>query len=253
MLKEERLELICSLVGQHKYASYEDLTGALGASKATVRRDLELLAEQGRLDLVRGGAVARQDSVRSELPYEQKRRYMRDEKRRIAQAAAQMVAPGDCIFLESGTTVREMVPFLAGKQMLHVITGDIAIAGDLTCYPHIKVTVLGGELRSGYFNLNGFFAEQFLDSLKVDICFCAVDAITKDGGCMINELSQEVALKQKCLQAGKKAVLLCDHGKVGKEALIRLYDVSAFHKVIMGKELQKEYLETFANAELMLV
>ncbi len=245
MLKDERLNILENYVNQHRFASYHDLTRMLNASKATIRRDLEALANSGRLVMVRGGAASINSSVMSELAYDQKQQSHDAEKVRLAQEAVQFIKPRDTIILDAGTTIRKIVPFLAHISELHVITCDIAIAADLSYLSNVTVTVVGGTLRQGYFNLTGHFAETLMDHLCADIAFLSFDTISsKSEKCMITNMD-EVGIKQKFISVANRTVLLCDHSKFGHESVVGVCSIHDIDTFLVGKELASSTLDQF--------
>ena len=246
MLRNERLKYILDLIDRNKSISIQTLSSETNASTATIRRDLELLSEQNRIILVRGGAVSKSTNGDAELPYDVKRQRNTEEKIRIASAAAAYVNAGDTIILDSGTTTKHMVPFLAKLTFVSVITCDIAIAASCSYYPNIEVNVIGGKLRTGYYNLYGYIAENTIRTLNADIAFCSTDTICVSNGCMITNI-EEVFIKQKILECADRGVMLCDHTKIGRNATVSMYGVSDLDAVITGKELSPETLETFGE------
>jgi len=52
----ERERLILEMMQVRGFISFQELDGRMDAAPATIRRDLERLARQGRIERVRGGA-----------------------------------------------------------------------------------------------------------------------------------------------------------------------------------------------------
>ncbi|GEM_PF-1070284 len=252
MLKDERLKYIEDYVNQHKRVPYQELMNQLQISKATVRRDLELLNSENRVILVRGGAIAKKTTANFELPYNMKLEVNSAEKLRIAEAAAQMVQAGNTIVLDSGTTTKHMIPFLAQLPYVNIITCDVIIAASCSYYPNIETTVIGGKLRSGYYNLYGYIAENVIQTLSADIAFCSIDAISKTNDCMITNI-EEVSIKQKIRSCASRRVMLCDHTKIGCNAVVKVYDIDGFDKIICGRELSQEVLSDFNSLKERIV
>ncbi|MEG1191113.1 MAG: DeoR/GlpR family DNA-binding transcription regulator, partial [Oscillospiraceae bacterium] len=155
MLKDERLEKIECLVNERKYVAISDLMLELSISKATVRRDLELLSEGGKLAITRGGAVSVSGGTTYELPYLEKKKVNHEEKIRIAHFAAALVKPGETILIDAGTTCIEMVPFLRERGNIMVATNDLMIALELGRCPNIETILIGGVLRKDFNTTSG--------------------------------------------------------------------------------------------------
>src|SRR5579871_5645254 len=115
MLERERHQLIQKLVNERSIISVGDLVELLGASEATVRRDINAMAERGEVKRVRGGAEALHPRHRSHMvgvPFELSRDVCVPQKRAIARAAAELIAPGESIVINGGTTTLRLVDYL---------------------------------------------------------------------------------------------------------------------------------------------
>ena len=118
MLRHERLERIEEYINHHRYVTIPQLVEAFDISSSTIRRDLEALGEAGRVELTRGGVMSLHRNVSEEASYNEKVEANREEKARIAAAAARMIKPGCTLFVDSGTTTRELVPYIMDVQGL---------------------------------------------------------------------------------------------------------------------------------------
>jgi DeoR/GlpR family transcriptional regulator of sugar metabolism len=96
-----------------------DVAGAaaeFGTAEMTIRRDLDQLVERGVARRVRGGAVNL--LMRGEeLPFAMREIEAVDAKRRIAAAVAGLIADGEAVGLDSGTTVVETARALTGRRV----------------------------------------------------------------------------------------------------------------------------------------
>ena len=152
MLEVERQQLMLHHIRLHGSGNVADLAQALGVSASTVRRDLADLSGRRLLNRVRGGASAA-DPQLPELASRMVAQH--SQKRLIGAAAADRVANGSTLLIGGGTTTEAMVPFLAGKKQLTVLTNALNVAGLLGNYPEITVVVLGGILRHDQLSLFG--------------------------------------------------------------------------------------------------
>ena len=129
-LAPQRRQRIRSIVESRRAARLEDLSTSLGVSQATVRRDLDALAMEGRLRRVHGGAVAL-DERPSELHFDVKAVEAAAEKARIAARAVELLSPDDTVYLDSGSTVLEAARLLRGWDRLTVVTNSLPAATKL--------------------------------------------------------------------------------------------------------------------------
>lgn len=250
MIRDERLNKMEAYINAHQYVSVDELVEQFHVSKATVRRDLDILGEQGMICLLRGGARKKGD-VEKELKYSEKLSRNREEKVRICQFASALIQEGQTIFLDTGVTAREMIPFLSEMQDVHVVTNDIWIATNLSTNANIKVTVPGGDIRRGYFTIKGSETEQFLSNLYVDIAFISIDAIDRKFGCSITN-NDEVLIKRQMISHSKKSVMIADHSKFESMASWRVCRLSEIDLFITGEELAVDILRCYEQENISI-
>jgi len=253
MIREERLAEILQYINQKKFVSIHELCKVFSISKATVRRDLNQLNKTGHILLSRGGARYMQEAE-NELPYDEKRKHHKDEKLCICQRACEIIKDGSLVIIDTGTTTREMAQFLKDRKNLHIVTNDIMIAVELATNRFIDLTVTGGSVRKGYYTLNGYSAESFLQQLHADIAFLSLDAVDSEMGGMITNMD-EITLKQRIIQCADYVVALCDHSKFGKKSFLKVCSLEEIDLFITGKELPKAILNSFEqrDAKIQLV
>jgi len=148
MLERERHRLIQKLVEERSVISVGDLVELLGASEATVRRDINAMSERGEVKRVRGGAEALRPRHRSHLagvPFELSRDICVPQKRAIAREAAALIAPGESIIINGGTTTLRLVEHLRDAD-LDILTNSFAIAAELLDTSNNRVTIAGGTI-----------------------------------------------------------------------------------------------------------
>ena len=135
MLEKERHNLILKLVDERSIVSVGDLLDLLGASEATIRRDINALAEKGEVKRIRGGAEAVRPRHQPHLvgmPFAMSQDVSVPQKRAIARAAAELIAPGESIIINGGTTTFALVEFLENSD-LDILTNSFPIAAKLFC------------------------------------------------------------------------------------------------------------------------
>ncbi len=225
-LPVERRQRILQLLEAQGGLRTVELRQALDVSVATVRRDLGVLADQGLIERTHGGAFLRTPGTAHEPPFAVKAAMMREEKERIADAAARMIQPGSTVILDSGSTTLALARRISGKRVTVIaldLTGAQAAASGQT-----EVLLVGGRVRNGLFSLVGPWAEDTLAGLHGDIFFLAADAVDSEE--VTNSTVDEAALKRLAIRAAREVVLVADHGKFGRRALAhvcRLEELSA--------------------------
>lgn len=149
----ERQDMILQYIKARGSGQIKELAEFVGASEATVRRDLDELDHMGKVERTHGGAVSNRFGTSFERQHEDKLNLMQEEKLRIAQAAASYIKEGDTVFIDSGTTTYFMKNCLSDIPNLTVFTYDLIIAYALELHPTSNLFVTGGQRRPGYNNV----------------------------------------------------------------------------------------------------
>ncbi len=226
MLEVERQQLMLHHIQVHGSGNVADLAQALGVSPSTVRRDLAELSGRHLLTRVRGGASVT-DPQRSE-PWRVVARG--PEKRRIGAAAAQRISDGSTVLISAGTTTEAMLPFLAEKKQLTVLTNALNIAGPLSSYPEVTVVVLGGILRRGQMLL-GLMAERTLAEFHVEVAVYGAFGIDAEHGLYVSP-AEQAATDRVLLASAAAVVVVADHSKFGRSGPVRLVPPQALDCVV---------------------
>ena len=254
MLKDERLERIEEFINLNRYASMSELTEMFSISKATIRRDLELLEKMNRVALTRGGAASINRGTMYELPYVEKRNANREEKTRIARAACGRIRSGETVMLDSGTTTYEMADFIDDAKGVCVATNDLMIAMALTKRPGVELFIIGGGVRKGFYTATGYFAAANVCNYNFDRAFVSVDAINLAHGCMITN-AEEVDVKRSIIKSAREVIVVCDHTKFEATAFVGICPVEQINGIITGCELDEgirdKFLERGCSLELV--
>ncbi len=243
MIRDERISRMGTYISAQQYVSMDELVSRFHVSKATVRRDLEILNQQGVICLLRGGA-RKKDCVEQELMYAEKLGRNREEKVRICQYASTLIQEEQTIFLDTGVTAREMVPYLCEMRNIHVVTNDVWIAAHIVQNMDIKVSMPGGNIRRGYYTMKGSETEQYMSNLYVDIAFISIDAVDSDFGCSITN-NDEVLIKHQMIAHSQNTVIIADHSKFETVASWRVCPLEDIDLFITGKELKKDTAECY--------
>ena len=129
--------------------SVNALCDALGVTPVTIRNDLTMLEQEGRLMRVQGGAVRM--PTETAIPENQEISQLA-RKQAIGQTVAQMVRDGDTLFVNSGTTCEIVAAQLSIRRNLNIVTNSLNVAVKLGAMPTFRVLLLGGEINvaSGY-------------------------------------------------------------------------------------------------------
>lgn len=242
MFQQERHQVIIDLINNEHRVKVLDLVERLKASEATIRRDLQELEEQGYLKRTHGGAMLEISST-LEPTFLEKEIAQLEEKKHIARLAASRVNDGDVIIMDSGTTVAEMVPFIATKQIT-VITNSVPVISALNYYENINLIVIGGQSRSVTRSVVGAFANQMILSLHADKAFIGTNAIDLKYGLTTPNI-EEAKTKESLISISDEVYALIDDAKFNVVSLVKFAKLSDIDAVITNMETTESVLNTY--------
>ena len=229
LLPADRLQVITDFIRQRGSVRSRDLVQALGVTDETIRRDLARLAEQGLVRRAHGGALAVRPSDETDTAFRLREHAV--EKAAIGRRAAELVKDGSSIILDSGTTTLGLARALRGKENLTVVTTAVTNAIELVGNPTMSVIMTGGVIRPTTFGASGQLAAATLRGLHVDQTFLAIHSVSVAGG-LTYPLFEEVDAKRAMIEAASEVILLADHSKFGRQALVRVAPITAVNRII---------------------
>jgi len=246
---DRQIQLL-QLVARRQRVTVADIVEQFSVSEATARRDLETLANQGKVQRVHGGAIAIQ-STPPELPLLERGNEQETEKRRIGQAAAALVREGETVFLGSGTTVLEVARALRVINGLTVITNSLPVLNTLVdC--ECTVVCLGGMLRPSELSFIGHITEQALAEVRADKVFIGTRAISLEDG-LTNEYLPETLTDRAILRAGREVIVVADHTKLGRAATVLLAPLDRVGTIVTNKDAPAEFVEALREHNIQIV
>jgi DeoR family transcriptional regulator of aga operon len=252
MRQPDRLGKILEQLSASGSVAVAELSGELGVSSATVRRDLALLEEQRLLARAHGGAVAL--GVLYELPLRYRSTRFHEEKCRIAQAAIERVPEGVAVGMTGGTTTTEVARRLSDRNRLTVVTNSLNIASELAVRPNLKLVVTGGVARAESYELVGPFAESALGALNLDVAIIGVDGISVDAGLTTHHEVEAHTNRAMTLRA-HTVIVVADSSKVGQVAFARICELERVDELISDEGADPDAVSAIraAGVEVTLV
>ncbi|MFJ6249923.1 MULTISPECIES: DeoR/GlpR family DNA-binding transcription regulator [unclassified Streptomyces] len=261
MSKHERWNTLLELLAASGRIEVEEAAATLDVSAATIRRDLDELAEQQLLVRTRGGAVAH--GVSYELPLRYKSTRHAPEKKRIAETAADLVAPGEVVGLNGGTTTTEVaralaLRFASGRAeapgpaapsgpALTVVTNALNIAGELAVRPQIKIVTTGGVARPQTYELVGPLTVGVLSEVVLDVVVLGIDGIDAELGVMAHH-EDEASISRLFAERASRVVVVTDSSKMGRRAFARICGLDRIDTLVTDTGIAPETAARLAEA-----
>ena len=245
-----RQEHILQKLQETGSVAVEELCTSLGASVATIRRDLEDLEARSLLRRTRGGAIPIgplfYEPFRHDPFFQDKVSNCAEEKRRIGIAAAKLAERGQTIALSGGTTTTEVVQSLKMLSNISIITNTVNVAMELSNRRDIDVIVTGGHLREGWFTLVGPLATATAELLFADIMFIGVDGIDATLGLTCTNPAEADVLRV-LVRHSKLKVVVADHTKLGAVSRYLLCQTREIDRLITDSEASESDVAPFED------
>ena len=251
-LMPARHERIIETVTDEGFVSVEALSKQFSVTPQTIRRDIKKLSDLGYLQKFHGGAGA-SSSVQN-ISYTTRKKMYSEEKIRIAEKIVEYIPNHASIFLNIGTSTEEVARRLKKtKRGLRVITNNLNVAAILGGKEDFEVIIAGGVVRSRDMGITGEATIDFIRQFKVDFGVIGVSGIDTDGALLDFDYN-EVRISREIITNSRKVFLVADSSKFGRNAMVRLGEISEIDLVFTDKEPPEDYKQTLlkANTELIV-
>ncbi|RZS91628.1 DeoR family transcriptional regulator [Motilibacter rhizosphaerae] len=259
MTAQQRLNQVLELVIQQGNVSIAEICESLGVSTATVRRDLNTLAEQRLVTRTHGGAAALGSGY--ELPLQYKIARQAEAKKAIAAAVAELVSPGDSVGLNGGTTTTEVARVLARADRLAgsgdapgvtIVTNALNIAYELSVREHVKIVVTGGVPRRQSYELVGPLVGSSLRDFSLELAVLGVDGITaRFGATTVHEGEAEAS--RQLASVAQRVVVAADSSKLGRTTFARICPLDAVDVLVTDVDVETSVAHDLAAAGVEVI
>lgn len=251
----ERREQIARLVDDGGRVSVASLTARFGVTDASIRRDLILLEGEGRLRRVHGGAVSTAARLGAGA-YAAKLRVRREEKARIAAAAARLVSPGEIVLFDSGTTVAQvaahMPAALRAPSAITAVTYSLPVVDEIGAWESPHLVVVGGLYLPEYRAFVGPGAIEALRALTADTIFVGCDGLSAEAGLTTpHVLVAEVGgvAVSRC----RRVVAVADSTKLGRQGFTPIIPLSSVDVLITDADADADRVAAIRAAGVEVV
>ncbi|MCZ9881790.1 DeoR/GlpR family DNA-binding transcription regulator [Arthrobacter sp. B2a2-09] len=254
MRTADRHRLIGELLRKREEITVDELVAECGASGATIRRDLEILASHGVLRRVHGGArslVARGDNP----GYGQRELEDQDAKERIAVGVERLLRDRDHVWLDSGSTATEIARRLAQRELTIMPMSLRAVeflATDLPSGRRPGLLLPGGSLVPGEQSFRGPMAEGNIRSLRFDTAIVTPCAINLKDGLLAHDL-EDAAIKRAGLESAGRVIVACTGNKWNAQAVALVAAMDAVDVIVTDRKPSTEERTLLENLSVEVV
>ena len=234
-MREQRLLDILGTVREKGYTTTQELAERFDVSLSTIRRDLSELNQRGMVAISKNGVVPISETI-VDTPVSFRSTVNAHAKALIARNAIQLVSSGSTVFLDSSSTVLQMVGGLRNLRDIVVVTNSLPVVKRLQG-SSVSVRLIGGEmspLSQGFF---GPAAEQALRRFNFDLAFFSPVAVTPQGFAA-ETTENSASLRRAAMEQAQSSVLLFDNSKIGLTRPFNFAHLDAFRYLITDDDKQ---------------
>lgn len=213
MIPAERRAHICDMLKERQAVRVSSLSEDLGVSEMTIRRDLERLEQEGVLSRTHGGAILKRRMIEEPL-YVTNVRAHSEEKRRIAQAAAALIKPGETVFLSSGTTATQVLSHVDPQIKARIVTHNVGAVSSAQ-RTSLDVILLGGSYRPRSNTLQGALPIEVAGHFHASRFILGADALSLEEGVTTPSLGLAGVERAMMRQTRGEVIVLADSSKFG--------------------------------------
>jgi DeoR/GlpR family transcriptional regulator of sugar metabolism len=251
-LPARRRAKLVRIVRSRGQVTVNELATLFDISADTVRRDLDFLAGRGLLTRTHGGAVPVDDLAMRDAPFAERLAAQKAAKSRIARAAAGLIADGETLIVNGGSTTRAFVAELAGHRNLTIVTNNLSIPAVLPADAVRDVYVLGGQYRAELQVTIGEVRFAPVSGISADTAVIGVGGISEAAGLSTTMLAEAVMMAQM-MAAARRTVVLADSSKFGHNAFAHIVPLTRAHILITDAEPPPGLGEALAMAQVDVV
>ncbi len=219
MLRKSRQQEIMNMLNTTGYVEISALCRIFSVTEMTIRRDLDMLAENGDIERTRGGAVVSDNMLYFEPRFERRMDLNYNKKNAIANEALKYISNGNTVYIDSGSTSFALAQLIPNDLHILAITNALNIGSELAHRTHISTIMIGGEISRNTLSARGSLSEEMLKLFRFDVAFIGANAIELNGNIYAANVN-ETGLKKAVIHAAKKTYLLADSTKIDSSKII---------------------------------
>jgi DeoR family transcriptional regulator, fructose operon transcriptional repressor len=243
MLIVERQKRLLDIIKEQKTVQLEGLAEALGVSSSTVRRDVEVLEQQGLVERTHGGVIFRPRNT-SSLALEERLREQVEAKRAIGAAAAKLVEPGMTVYLDGGSTIQYCIQQIEARP-LQVVTNSLTVANHFAADDRVELLVLGGSHYPRTGVLVGPVTTQALGGLHADLLLFSCAGLFENEVFNSNLVMTEV--ERLAIKQAARKICLLDSTKFGRKSLARICSVDELDLLITDAGVSERWVRELGD------
>ena len=246
-----RRQQIMKTLEAERTVSINNLSEEFSVSTMTIRRDLAKLSEEGLITVSYGEAFIN-DGAMFEYNTLLKQNEKKEEKIRIAKKCLEFINEGESIYLDGGTTVKEIANLLYKKKNIMVVTNSLLAANSIANFKNIKSIMLPGEFRETSMSYMGPLTNDYVKQFKIDTLFLAVEGIDVENGISVPDIA-DGSLKKALVNQVKNVICVADSSKFNRSFFYNVAPLEAINMFITDNGIDAETLDRFQQKNVSII
>lgn len=244
----ERHEKIIALVREHGFMPIEKLARELDVTPQTIRRDINLLSEDNILRRYHGGAALGEGMEGDD--YMAQKSKQQSAKAHVADIIAANIPDNASLFMSIGSTIEAVaLSLIKNRKNLCIITNNIHVAAIVSGRSDYTVIITSGVVRPVDGGVTGVATVDFINQFKVDYAVLSAAGVENDGS-LLDFDYKEVSVMQAMMENARTRFLAVDQRKVGRNALVRMGDITEFDSVFSDHPLHENLVKKLRDAHI---
>ena len=231
------------------FVTIEHLASEFGVTPQTIRRDINILSQEGSIHRYHGGAGVPPST--ENVAYIQRKVLCLHEKQRIARLVAAQIPDHASLFINIGTTTEEIAKSLCDHDRLRIITNSLNVASILAGNENFEVIVAGGLVRPRDGGIVGPLTIDFIQQFRVDYGIIGISGIDLDGT-LLDFDYREVRAARAIIDNSRKVFLAADHTKFGRNAMVRLGSIGEIDGLFTDRLPAESVMEALSASDVEL-
>ncbi len=234
MKPTDRQAQITDFVRREGRVSVEKLVAKFKFSPETIRRDLSVISNTGKIQKVHGGAVL--PEIFGEGPFRQRMLENVSAKRHIGQKASRLISPGDTLFIDTGSTTLIFAEELTRINNLTIITNSAEVARSIGIDNNsARLFLLGGKYNADNRETCGLMTINQISAFRANHAVLAIGGIDAEAGAMDFNVD-EAQVAQAMISQAENTIVLADSTKFNRIASFSVASLNQFNYLVCERQ-----------------
>lgn len=249
-MRIDRLNEMEQYILKNATVSLDELTQVFSVSMNTVRRDVQQLLQRGLIQKVYGGVSAARQA--EPLPMSIRAGRNSEAKQQIGKLAASLIPDHTSVFLDSGSTTPQILPYLAEKAGITVVTHSLPALYEASRYPNLNIINPGGTFHNGTSSYVGIATVEAISKIHVQTVLIAATGVSLEHG-LTNTTYLEAEIKRRITSDAANIILMADHTKFDRSAVLSFCPLDRLSAIVTDQKPGKDYLDFMAKHNIRLL